>query len=86
MVSKCANPECKTPFRYFHQGKLFRLETESGHDRRHAMGDDSGLKKPFRRIEFFWLCEDCAGKMTLVSERGTGVTIRSRMAVAASAA
>ena len=86
MVSKCANPECATPFRYFHQGQLFRLETQTGHDRRKGMGVDNDLKKPLRRIEFFWLCEDCAGRMTLVSEKGAGVTVRPRRALSVTAA
>ena len=86
MVSKCANPECEVPFRYFHQGKLFRLETESGHERRRGLGVDSGLKKPLRRIEFFWLCENCSEKMTLVTEKDIGVTVRPRLALGATAA
>lgn len=86
MVSKCANPKCEVPFRYFHQGKLFRLETGSGFDRRRELGVDSEMKKPIRRIEFFWLCEDCAGKMTLVSEKDVGITVRPRMALGATAA
>lgn len=86
MVSKCANPECEAPFRYFHQGKLFRLETATGHDRRRELGVDSGLKKPLRRIEFFWLCENCATKMTLVSEKDIGVTVRPHRALSATAA
>ena len=86
MVSKCANPECAVPFRYFHQGKLFRLETESGHDRRHEMGDETGVKKPLRRIEFYWLCEHCAGQLTLRYEKGTGVAVRPRLVASASAA
>lgn len=86
MVSKCANPECAVPFRYFHQGKLFRIETDSGHDRRHEMGDEAGLRKPLRRIEFYWLCEACAAKMTLAYERGKGVAVRPRLATGASAA
>ena len=86
MVSKCANPECVVPFRYFHQGKLFRLETESGHERRRGLGVDNALMKPLRRIEFFWLCEDCASKMTLVSEKDIGVTVRPRRALSATAA
>lgn len=86
MVSKCANPECEVPFRYFHQGQLFRLETESGYDRRRGMGTDNGIKKPLRHIEFFWLCQDCAGKMTLTSEKGLGVRVQPRLAIAAGAA
>lgn len=86
MVSKCANPECATPFRYFHQGKLFRLETATGFDRRKEMGVDSDLKKPMRRVEFFWLCDVCAREMTLVSEKGVGVTVRPRLPLSETAA
>ena len=86
MVSKCANPQCEVPFRYFHQGKLFRLETEHGYDRRRGLGEDASMKKPMRRIEFFWLCEGCAGKMTLTSDKDIGVTVRPRMALGATAA
>lgn len=85
MVSKCANPECEVLFRYFHQGQLFRLETESGYERRRGMGIDDGLKKPLRRVEFYWLCPACAAKMTLVSKKNVGVHVQPRMALSASA-
>jgi hypothetical protein len=74
MVSKCANPQCAASFRYFRLGKLFRWETEVGFDRRRTLGTDDQMKKPIRRIEFYWLCEDCAEKMTLVFEKGVGVS------------
>jgi hypothetical protein len=76
VVSKCANSDCAASFRYFHLGKLFRLETEAGLDRRRSLGVDEEIKKPLRRIEFYWLCEDCAQKMTIVLEKGVGVTTR----------
>ncbi|HJU11703.1 MAG TPA: hypothetical protein VJ728_12540 [Candidatus Binataceae bacterium] len=85
MVSKCANPVCEVPFRYFHQGQLFRLETESGYERRRGMGIDGGLKKPLRRVEFYWLCPDCATKMTLVTDKEIGVTVRPHLALSATA-
>ena len=78
MVSKCANPECTTPFLYFHRGRLFRLETEGRQERRRDMGADSGAAKPLRRIEFYWLCQECAEKMTLVFDRMTGISVRPR--------
>jgi hypothetical protein len=78
MVSKCANPDCSVPFRYFHTGKLFRGETASGFDRRRAMGQDAQQSKPLRRLEFFWLCEDCSGKMTLAFDTESGVTVRPK--------
>ena len=76
MVSKCANPECAASFRYFHQGKLYRWETEVGFDRRRTLGGENEMKKPLRRLEFYWLCENCASKMTLVFEKGVGVSVR----------
>jgi hypothetical protein len=76
MVSKCANPDCSTPFRYFHVGKLFRIEISTGLDRRRTMGGDGEVSKPLRRLEFYWLCEGCAETMTLVSDKESGVTVR----------
>jgi hypothetical protein len=86
MVSKCANPECATPFRYFHEGKLFGLETRIGPERRRAMGAESDAKKSMRRLEFYWLCDRCAGKMTLIAEKGVGVSVRPYLSASASAA
>lgn len=78
MVSKCANPECSVPFRYFHTGKLFRVETATGLDRRRTMGHDGEQRKALRRLEFFWLCESCAGKMTLVFDKDSGVSVHPK--------
>ena len=86
MVSKCANPDCSVPFRYFHLGKLFRFEGEAGPERRRAMGNERDEKKHMRRLEFYWLCERCAPRMTLVFEKGTGVSVRPHLAAGASAA
>ncbi|HTM36692.1 MAG TPA: hypothetical protein VL156_08085 [Terriglobales bacterium] len=80
MVSKCANPECTTPFLYFHRGRLFRVETEGRQERRRNMGGEAGAGKPLRRIEFYWLCQDCAEKMTLTFDRATGISVRPRAA------
>lgn len=75
MVSKCANPECTTPFRYFHEGRLFRLDIENGYEQRRELGDGIA-KKPLRHLEFYWLCESCSKKMTLAIEKGEGVRVR----------
>ena len=96
MVSKCANPECAATFRYFHNGKLFRLEDPTAHfhpSRSHADldqtnndDDEMRMKTHVPRLEFFWLCDDCAGKLTLTFQNGFGVSVRpklSRSAVAA---
>jgi len=75
MVSKCANPDCSASFRYLRQGKLFRVDTLTRLQRHGAMHGEPG--KPIRRLEFFWLCEDCARKMTLISNRQSGVAVRA---------
>jgi phage terminase large subunit GpA-like protein len=76
MLSKCANPECSATFRYLSLGKVFRAEIPAGIDRRRAtMGDGDSMNKALRRLEFYWLCEHCARKMTLVFDKEAGVTV-----------
>ncbi len=79
MVSKCANPECSAPFLYFHRGKLFRMETDGRLDRRRNMGNESGTGRCLRHIEFYWLCDDCADKMTLTFDKVGGISVRPHM-------
>jgi hypothetical protein len=62
MLSKCANPKCMAPFLYLHTGKLFRVERRAPVPQvEPAMSD----KKPARSIEYYWLCEVCAERLTL---------------------
>lgn len=65
MLSKCANPSCSASFRYFHEGKLFRIETSG------STAGNAELAKPAGRVEFFWLCARCAPEMT-VRDDGRG--------------
>jgi len=78
MLSKCANPDCSASFRYFHTGKLFRAETSVRLDRRRTLGQDARENKPLRRLEFFWLCADCAEKMTVIFDKDSGVCVRRK--------
>ncbi len=82
MLSKCANPGCSNRFLYLHQGKVFLFDAES-------MADSvflPELKKPARRLEHFWLCKDCASKMTLAFRPGVGIITKPvRLAAAAKA-
>ena len=83
MLSKCANPQCRAAFLYLHQGRLFRIETEAG---AHQDAADPTARKPTRRLEYFWLCDDCASQMTLARKGGAIVTVpRVEMRVAATA-
>jgi len=76
MLSKCSNPACSASFLYLHKGKLFRMETSAAPEARPDFANDSDDKMPVRRLEYFWLCEECASQMTLAFERGTGITTR----------
>lgn len=71
MLAKCANPACSNHFLYLHQGKLFRLDRESG-----EMAVDSDFHEHSPHVEFFWLCDHCAADMTIVVERGKGITVQ----------
>jgi hypothetical protein len=71
MVSKCSNPACSASFRYLHEGKLFRMAVMPDNPN---FALDPGTKKSSHRIEFFWLCEECAPEMTLIFKPGAGVT------------
>lgn len=72
MLAKCANPGCSNHFLYMDEGKVFRFET------RCASNGDPQIteKKTARRIEFFWLCSNCASQMTLVYRNGQGVGVQ----------
>ena len=52
-----------------------------------SFGTDAQVQSATRRIEFFWLCEQCAPTMTLVFEKGMGVVpsplLRAKAAAAA---
>ena len=80
MLHKCANPACLSPFRKLSQGKLFLVETEplegSEARRAHWRGQSS------HRIEYYWLCDQCAFALTLSYEKGRGVVTVPRPEVA----
>lgn len=68
MLSKCANPDCSAPFLYLHEGKLFRFHTGPKSPVRQTS------EKAVRHVEFFWLCGECAGTLTLRYKQGVGIT------------
>lgn len=63
MLSKCLNPACSTPFRYFRNGKIFNLE----------MSSSPGSRGKERRSEFFWLCGPCSITMKVTLRDGIAV-------------
>ena len=69
MVSKCANPDCNTRFRYLRNGKLFRFEVAVG------TLDSAKGKKPAHKLEHFWLCEECSSSLTLRYDSNQGLMV-----------
>jgi hypothetical protein len=66
MLSKCANPDCSAAFLYLRQGKLFRFEVKNqgnGKVRSEPEGSGTGGRS---HTEYFWLCDSCLTRMTLV--------------------
>ena len=69
MLSKCANSICPTPFRRLSHGKLFRVERKAF---------VAGLtpprrSRPRRRVEHYWLCDQCSSVVTLIFEKEHGM-------------
>ena len=70
MVSKCSNPFCSAAFLYLHTGKLFRFDTPNG-----PQAKDS--PRVPKKIEFFWLCDACVTRFTVVQEAAAGTRVIS---------
>jgi len=60
MVSKCANQACAATFRYWHEGKILLVEVGPAPPEKLDI-------YALRRLERFWLCDDCSKTMTIVS-------------------
>ena len=72
MVTKCANPLCGNQFHYLRDGRLFIVEVEEGGSLP-ASGPQLAGSKRARRIEHYWLCDECAPTLTLAVDRQRGV-------------
>jgi hypothetical protein len=59
------------------------METETRGDGS-TFGTDTEVKKSVRRLEFFWLCDSCAATITLIYQKGIGVTARPLLPAKAS--
>jgi hypothetical protein len=73
MLHKCANPACAVRFRHLGRGKLFQIE--SGYLEAPALAPSvSGRRvRALRRVERYWLCDECASALTLTFDRSRGV-------------
>jgi hypothetical protein len=75
MLSRCANSQCSKPFLRLGQGKLFLVERDSL-TKTGTPGPPSRLTRPqLRRVERYWLCDECAEAWTLVYDRKDGILL-----------
>jgi hypothetical protein len=73
MLHKCANPVCSNRFLQLREGKLFQVETEfAPHSAKPAVNRRQ-KKLGLRHIEYYWLCNQCAPYVTLVSDPTQGI-------------
>ena len=72
MVSKCANPACKTEFKYFRDGKLYEFEHVGG-----TWAKPGRSSKAPKHRTLYWLCKRCSATYTL-SCSGASVKVVQR--------
>jgi hypothetical protein len=76
MLSHCANSRCSRPFLRLRQGKLFLVETEFGAKPRELTASKSShMRLQPRRVERYWLCDQCAEVWTLVHNGHQGISL-----------
>jgi|SRR5271157_4499242 len=76
MLSHCANLRCSRPFLRLRQGKLFLVETEcAARSGEPTTPSSSRLRPQTRRVERYWLCDQCAAEWTLVHDRHRGIVL-----------
>lgn len=73
MVSKCASPGCLNPFRYFHEGKLYLVESSAASSGGKPSAERKAASTP-RTIKFAWLCSSCCRYMTIQND-GDGIRV-----------
>ncbi len=76
MLSQCANSQCSKPFLRLREGKLFVVEV----GRLSKPGDPAeprhaSARKSQKRVEHYWLCDDCSRHWTLACDAEQGIAL-----------
>jgi hypothetical protein len=75
MLSHCANSQCSKPFLRLREGRLFLVETSSVAPPVLAKRAAPPQRKSPKRVEHFWLCDQCASLWTLVPHSIHGIAL-----------
>lgn len=62
MLTCCANPNCKQPFRFINTGRIYEFDFDRSHKHQDVLWEST----PRPAVEHFWLCENCCQSYTLV--------------------
>ena len=73
MLTSCANPSCGNSFRFLHSGRLYLFDPTP-----FASLHESDWQPIPHHGEHFWLCEDCAKKMTLIPDQEGNIKLMLR--------
>jgi hypothetical protein len=73
MLHKCANPACAVRFRNLGRGKLFQIEAEYLEAPAPRPSASGRRVRTLRRVERYWLCDECASSLTLTFDQSRGV-------------
>jgi|SRR5580698_4490584 hypothetical protein len=75
MLSHCANSQCSRPFLRLGQGKLFLVEAGCVAKSGEVTATSSRMRQSVRRVERYWLCDQCAEVWTLVRDRSQAIEL-----------
>lgn len=68
MVRKCANPSCVSLFLYYRGGRVLLLNLDQ------SANDSNDVEST--KLEYFWLCEECAPRMTVIPDQTGSAVIK----------
>jgi hypothetical protein len=77
MITKCANPACIATFHYFHEGRLFLIDSKSSPGTVWPVSDSEFTGRS-QRVDHFWLCSSCCHVVSLQSDGTGGITLVPR--------
>lgn len=61
MIDRCANPDCRTDFRYFNEGKVFSVDMRPLRPAK----ERCELCGRAHHVRHYWLCDGCARTMSI---------------------
>ena len=73
MLHKCVNPACAVRFRNLGCGKLYQIESEYLEAPAPGPSPSGRRVRTVRRVERYWLCDECASSLTLTFDQSRGV-------------